>query len=126
MNVATRDPLVGKSFWRNLGHRWPAAVGLAAAVLQLASGVSRETVAVTLCAALLCYLAAAASNRPWVGWASIAGAVVVVVVGELVGLVWWAAIGLAALVLVVVGLFGPASRPALTRQAAALLGYGAV
>lgn len=126
MDVATSATPVEQSLWRSVGHRWPSVVGLAAAVLQLTAGADRELVAITLGIALLCYLGAAALGRPWVGWAGIIGGSLVVVAGELAGLVWWVAIGVAAFALVVAGLFGQASRPALTRQTAALLGYGGV
>ncbi|NUR69476.1 MAG: hypothetical protein HOU81_01510 [Hamadaea sp.] len=109
---------------KNLGHRWPAAVGLAAAVFQLGTGVQRETVAVTLSVALLCYLGAAALGRPWVAWAGILGGSVVVVVSELAGLPWWSGVGLTALILVAVGVVGGVPRTALTWQTAAFVGYG--
>jgi hypothetical protein len=110
--------------WRRVLHRWPSVLGLAAAVLQLATGGERETVVIVVCVATLCYLGAAALQMPWVAWAGIAGGSLVVVASELVGLVWWAGIGIVALVLVVVGLLGRAPRPALTAQTAALAGYG--
>ncbi|MED7826124.1 hypothetical protein [Streptomyces chiangmaiensis] len=105
-------------------YRWPSALGLAAAVLQLATGVERESVAIVLCVATLCYLGAAALNRPWIAWAGVAGGSAVVVVSELAGLVWWGGVGVAALTLVVVGLVTRVARPALTAQTVALLGYG--
>ena len=80
--------------------------------------------AITVCVAALCYLGAAALGRPWVAWAGIVGASLVVVASELVALVWWAGIGIAALTLVVAGRLGRASRPALTAQTAALLVFG--
>ncbi len=80
--------------------------------------------AITVCVAALCYLGAAALGRPWVAWAGIVGASLVVVASELVALVWWAGIGIAALALVVAGRLGRASRPALTAQTAAVLVFG--
>lgn len=41
-------------------RRWPAVLGLAAAILSLAIGASRDGVATTVGVAALCYLAAAA------------------------------------------------------------------
>ncbi len=107
-----------------LPHRWPSALGLLAVGFQLATGANREAVAITVSVATLCYLGAAALNRPWVAWAGIGGGSLVVVAGELAGLPWWAAIGIAAAALVAIGLIGRAPRPALTAQSAALLGFG--
>ena len=108
----------------NLLHRWPSALGLLAAAGQIATGVNRDAVAITLGVALLCYLGAAALDRPWIAWAGIAGGSLVVVAGELAGLPWWVAIGVVAAALVAIGLIGRAPRPALTAQTAALLGFG--
>jgi len=51
--------------------------------------------------AALCYLGAAALDRPWVAWAGIVGGSLVVVASELVSLVWglgagvgWGGIGM--------------------------------
>jgi hypothetical protein len=113
-----------------LGHgllrRWPSALGLGAAVLLLTTGAAdRTTLAIGVTAAASCYLAAAALGRPWVAWASIMGASLVVVASEVVGLAWWAGLALTGLVLVAVGLRRGAPRPTLT-QSAALVGYGAL
>jgi hypothetical protein len=105
-------------------HRWPTALGLLAAGTSIATGANREAVAITLGAALLCYLGAAALNRPWIAWPGILGASAVVTIGELAGLTWWGAIGIAAVVLVAIGILGRAPRLALTAQTAALLGFG--
>jgi hypothetical protein len=105
-------------------HRWPSVVGLLAAGFLIATGVNRESVAITLGVATLCYLGAAALNRPWVAWAAIAGGSLVVVAGELAGLTWWTAIGIVAAALVAIGLIGNVPRRALTAQTAALLGFG--
>jgi hypothetical protein len=118
-NVSVPTPLR-----HGLVHRWPSALGLLAAVTSLATGANRETLAITLSVALLCYLSAAALDRRWISWAGIVGGSLVVVAAELAGLVWWAGIGVAAATLVVIGLFGHASRSALTAQTAALLGFG--
>ncbi|MDQ3151323.1 MAG: hypothetical protein M3R63_06275 [Actinomycetota bacterium] len=113
---------VGVSRWQSALHRWPSALGLAAAVVVLATSADRETLAITVSVAALCYLGAAAIGRPWVAWAGIVGGSLVVVANELVGLVWWAGIGIAAFALVVAGLLGRVPRPALSAQTAALVG----
>jgi hypothetical protein len=105
-------------------RRWPSALGLVVAGVAIATGPNRDTVAITVCAAALCYLAAAALNLPWVAWAGILGASLVVVVGELAGLVWWGAIGIVAVALAALGLVLRVPRRALAAQAIALLAYG--
>ncbi|WP_173082530.1 hypothetical protein [Phytohabitans rumicis] len=105
-------------------HRWPSALGLAAAAFQLATGADRDSVAIVIAVATLCYLGAAALDRPWIAWAGVLGASVVVTVCELAGLPWWAGLGLTALALLGAGLAGGAPRPALTAQTLALAGYG--
>ncbi|WP_069387172.1 hypothetical protein [Cellulosimicrobium cellulans] len=111
---------------RSLLSRWPVLLGTGAAVLLLATGAAdRTTLAITVSAAALCYLAAAALGRRWVAWAAILGASLVVLASEVVGLAWWAGIGIAALALVVTAAARGATTPTLP-QAAALLGYGAV
>lgn len=114
----------GAPGWNAVLRRWPSALGLAAAVLFLATGVERTGVAITIGVAALCYLGAAALDKPWVAWAGIAGGSLVVVASETIGLPWWAGIGIAALALVVTGLLGRVSRPPLTAQIMALVGYG--
>ena len=105
-------------------HHWPSLLGLLAAGFQIATGATRETVAITVSVATLCYLGAAALNRPWVAWAGLIWGSAVVTIGELTGLVWWGAIGIAAAALVATGMFLRVPRPALTAQTAALLGFG--
>jgi hypothetical protein len=103
---------------------WPGALGLGVAVLLLAIGAAdRNTLAIGVTAAASCYLAAAALGRPWVAWAAIPGASVVVVASRVVELPWWAGLGVTALALVVVGLSRGATRPTLT-QAVALAAFG--
>ncbi|WP_043496883.1 hypothetical protein [Georgenia sp. SUBG003] len=111
---------------RTLVQRWPAALGLGVAVVPLMTGLAdRDTLAIGVTAAALCYLAAAALGRPWVAWASIVGVPLVVVAGELVGLPRWATLGLTGLALVAVGLRSGTRRPTLA-QAGALAGFGAL
>lgn len=105
-------------------HRWPAALGLLAVGFQLATGANREAIAITVGVATLCYLSAAALNQPWMAWASIVGASLVVTAAKLAGLPWWALMGAVAAALVVIGLVIRAPRPALTAQTVALLGFG--
>ncbi|WP_324650211.1 hypothetical protein [Georgenia sp. H159] len=109
---------------RGVLDHWPALAGLGVAVLLLATGVAdRDTLAIGVTAAAVCYLAAGALGRPWVAWASVLGVSVVVVAGESAGLPRWASLGLTGAVLVAVGLWRGARRPTLT-QAVALLGFG--
>ncbi|MEV0731630.1 hypothetical protein [Polymorphospora sp. NPDC050346] len=114
----------GAARWSAVLHRWPSVLGLAAATTMLATGASRETLSVIVSVAALCYLGAAAFDRPWMGWAGVGAAPVVIVVSELAGLPWWSGLAVAAGGLVVVGLVGGVPRPPLTAQALALLGYG--
>jgi hypothetical protein len=107
-------------------HRWPSALGLAIAAVQLASGPDTEGVATVVAVAVLCYLGAAALDRRWVAWAGCAVFGLVVVGSQLLGLVWWAVAGAVALALVVAGLLLRVPRPPLTAQTLAVLGYGGV
>jgi hypothetical protein len=124
--VLTADGATGATPWQDrILHRWPSALGLAAAVLLLATGAAEvATLAIAAPAAALCYLAAAALGRPWVAWVSIPAASLVVIAGEMLHLTWWAALGLAGLVLLLIGLLRGAPRPALSAQTAALVGFG--
>lgn len=106
--------------------RWPLVLGLACAGLVLAFSADRDTVATTVVAAAICYLAAAALDRPWVAWAAIPATLVLGAVGRVVfGWSPWVLIALSGVVLVGVGLAGRAPRAALRAQTGALLGYGA-
>ena len=109
-----------------VGHHGPAALGLLAALAVLAVGADRDVVAITVISATVCYLAAAALDRPWAAWAAVLGTVVVVVAGRLVGAPPWGSLGVTALLLVVVGLSGGVPRHALAAQTAAVLLYGGV
>jgi len=125
MNAPTAGTTqVQESRWRAVLHRWPSGLGLAVAGVQLATGADRDTVAIVVTVATLCYLGAAALGRPWIAWAGVAGGSLVVAASELIGWPWWAGLGAVALVLVIVGLLGRVPRPTLTAQTAALLGYG--
>lgn len=84
----------------------------------------RDTAAIGVSLAMLCYLAAAALGRPWVGWVGVPASSLVVIGSELLGLPWWIGVGAVGTALVVVGLVGGASLPALTAQTVGLLAYG--
>lgn len=107
-------------------HRWPSALGLTVAAVQLAMGPDAETIATVIAVAILCYLAAAASARRWVAWAGCIVFPPVLVVSRELDVNWWAVGGAVALVLVVIGLLLRVPRPPLTAQTAALVGYGGV
>jgi hypothetical protein len=112
--------------WQAILHRWPSALGLAVAALQLARDPDTETVATVIAVAVLCYLAAAALDRRWVAWAGCVVVSGVLVASQEVGLAWWAVGGVVALALVVAGLLGGVPRVPLAAQTAALVGYGGV
>ncbi len=118
MTSPTRVPL-----WSAV-HRWPTALGLAAAAVALRGDAGAETPAIVVCVATLCYLGAASLGRPWIAWAAIPGGTAAVVVGELVGATWWAGLSAAALVLLAAGLTGRARRPDTVRQTIATVGFG--
>jgi hypothetical protein len=107
-------------------RRWPSALGLAVAALQLAFGPDTETVATVIGVAVLCYLAAAALDRRWVAWAGVIVFSLVVVASQWIGLAWWAVGGIVALALVAAGLLLGVPRPPLTAQTVALIAYGGV
>jgi hypothetical protein len=96
--------------WQAILQRWPSALGLAVASLQLAGDPDTETVATVLAVAVLCYLAAAALARRWVAWAGCVLVSGVLVASQQVGLTWWAVGGVVALGLVMVGLLGEVPR----------------
>lgn len=105
---------------------WPAALGLAAAMFQIATGVATGAVAITVAAAASCYLAAAALGRPWIGWAAIPVASIVVIVSEIAGIPWWVGLAGFAAILVVVGVLRRAQVRSLSAQGLAMLGFGGV
>jgi hypothetical protein len=112
--------------WPAIRYRWPSALGLTLAVLQLAMNPDTETVGTVIAVAVLCYLGAAALDRRWVAWAGCAVFPAVVIGSQLAGLAWWVTVGVVALVLVVAGLVLGVPRWPLTAQTAALVGYGGV
>lgn len=126
MIESTAAAPVTESRWQAVLRRWPSVLGLAAAGVQVATGADRDTVTIVLCVAVLCYLGAAALGRPWVAWAAVAGGSVVVAASEVLGLPFWVGIGVVSAVLVVAGVLGRVSRPALTAQTVALVAFGGV
>jgi len=86
----------------------------------------RETVVISLQAALACYLAAAAFEVRCVAWATIPIASALVTAGAFIGIDTWLMLGGASVVLIVVGLALRASRTALAAQSLALVAYGGV
>lgn len=106
-------------------RRWPAALGLAFAAYVAVAGGDRESAVDVVCIAVVCYLSAAALDRPWVAWAAIPASAAVITLGEIVDLESWTTLGLASVALVAVGLL-LGSRPALAAETAALVAYGGV
>lgn len=109
---------------RALLARWPSLLGLVAAVVVLLAGADRTTVGITVAVAAICYLAAAALDRPWAAWAAIPATTVVIFGGGLLGVQPLVSLAVVATVLVGVGLVTRAPRAALTAQGVALLVYG--
>ncbi|PFG39839.1 hypothetical protein ATJ97_2357 [Georgenia soli] len=107
-------------------HHWPALVGVVAVALILVGEADREVPALVVAIAALCYLAAAATDRPWVAWAAIPASAAVVTTTELLAVPWWWTLAGSVVVLVLVGLLHGAPRPALTAQTAAVLAFGAL
>jgi hypothetical protein len=96
------------------------------AVVVLVAGADRETAATCVGVAVLCYLAAAALDRPWIAWAGVLGGTVVVVVGEVTGVGRWVVLGAAGAVLVAVALVVGAPRRPVLAQTIAFAAYGGV
>ena len=112
---------------RALAYGWPGALGLGLAVSILATGAAETaSLAITAPAAAFCYLAAAASGRPWAAWVAIPGAVLVVTGARAFGAPWWAGLGLAGLALLILGWRRAAGRAHIAWQAAGLAAFGAV
>lgn len=112
--------------FRALLNRWPTLLGLAAAAQVIVTGAGVDSAAIVVLVATVCYLAAAATGRPWVGWAALPGAVILVVAGEVLGLETWVTLGAAAAALLVVGLVLAVNRTVLGAEAAGVLLYGGV
>ncbi|HWN25881.1 MAG TPA: hypothetical protein VNP37_02860 [Actinomycetospora sp.] len=108
----------------DVARRWPIAVGLLAAAALVLGGSTREDVAMVVVIAVSCYLAAAAFARPWMAWVWCLPASALVVVARLLDLSPVLLNGLAAVVLLVVGVVRGVARPALARQTAGLVVYG--
>lgn len=111
---------------RTLLTHWPSALGIAAAVFQIMTGLMTEAVAITVTAAASCYLASAAFDRRWFAWVGIPVAAAVVVVTELSGFPWWTGVTAYALGLLVIGVVRCTSPRQLAAQALALLGFGGI
>jgi hypothetical protein len=126
MNTLTSTTAREAPRWQAVLHRWPSALGLAIAAVQLRSDPDTDTIATVIGVAVLCYLGAAALNRRWVAWAGCVVFGAVVVASQVIGLTWWAATGVVALALVITGFLLRVPRPPLTAQTAALIGYGGV
>ncbi len=100
--------------------------GLVVGSLLLITGfASRYTLAIGATAAAWCYMAAAATGRPWIAWASIPGASLVVVVSELLGFAWWVGLVVVGFALVASRLHTQKPAPLLA-QAAAFTAIGAI
>ncbi|WP_218000828.1 hypothetical protein [Nocardia testacea] len=108
-----------------LGY-WPLALGMTAAIFQIATGVAAEGVAITVAVAASCYLVGAAFGRPWTAWAAILGSSMVVVLSEMVGIRWWMGLAAYAALLVVVGILRKVPAPVLTAESLAMAGFGGV
>jgi hypothetical protein len=105
-------------------QRWPALLGLTAAVLVLIFTADRETVAIAVNVAVLCYLAAAAFARRWLAWAGVLGFSVLVTVAKLVEMAWWPVFAVAGAVLLGAGLLVGSPRRPLLAHAGAAVAYG--
>ena len=101
---------------RWLSRRWPSLVGLAAAITVLVTVADRETAVTCVWVAVLCYIAAAALDRPWVSWVAVPAASVVITAGEITGVGRWLLLGAAAAVLAVVAVIVGAPRRQVSAQ----------
>jgi hypothetical protein len=107
-------------------RRWPTAGGLAVAVAALLTVADRDTAVTCVWVAVLCYLAAAALDRPWMAWVAVPAGSVVVTVGEIAGVGRWVLLGAAAAALVVVAVIVGAPRRQLITQYVAGVVYCAL
>jgi hypothetical protein len=119
-------PAADRTPVRQLLHRWPTILGLAAATVVLSNGADQDSAATTVGVAVLCYLAAAALGRPWIAWAGVLGGSAVVVAGEVVGIGRWVVLGAVGAVLLAVGLVVDVPRRPLLAQAVAFVGFGGI
>ncbi len=123
-NASTTAHSAGPGRLADIARRWPIAVGLLAAAALVLGGSTREDVAMVVVIAVSCYLAAVAFARPWMAWVWCLPASALVVVARVLDLSPVLVNGLAALVLLVVGVVRGVARPALARQTAGLVVYG--
>jgi hypothetical protein len=93
-------------------------------VLALAVGADQETAAIAVSVAAGCYLGAAAMGRRWVGWVGIPAGTGAVVLGEVIGLPWWAALGLVAAAAAGIGVAAGLAHGHVTAEALAMLAFG--
>lgn len=121
-NIPTHDR--ASTGARALLSRWPSLLGLVAAVAVLLAGADRTTVGIIVAVAAVCYLAAAALDRPWAAWAAIPATMVVISGGGLLEVQPLVSLAVLAAVLVGIGLVTRAPPVALTAQGVAVLVYG--
>jgi hypothetical protein len=123
--VAVNTHTAAPSRLAALAHRWPLVVGLlAAAGIVLGGTTSAEPVAMVVVIAVSCYVAAVAFSRPWMAWAWVLAATVLVVAARLLDVSPVLVNGVAAVALLLVGVVRGVARPALTRQTVGLVVYG--
>lgn len=123
MSTISSSPTFAK---RTLLSHWPTALGLAAALFQILTGLSTEAVALTVTLAASCYLASASFERRWIAWVGIPLAAAVVMITELSGFPWWTGVAAYSLVLLAIGAIRSAPASALAAQGLALLGFGGI
>ncbi|MEV0107625.1 hypothetical protein AB0H42_14925 [Nocardia sp. NPDC050799] len=111
---------------RSVLSYWPIALGLAAAIFQIVTGVDAEAVAITVAVAASCYLVAAAFGRPWTAWAAILGGSIIIVLSEIAGIEWWLGLAGFAALLLGIGVFRRVPAPVLTAQSLAMVGFGGI